>query len=254
MLICLFASFEFTAPGGASAAMLTTAALVSPSNSVFANPAMLARLTGKNLSFSYAEPYTIPGLNFNQIAGNLKKPMNLGLGVAALGMKDYQEFTFSVAAGFPLGPAFAYGLAVQGLYVGIAGFGADFVPAVDIGLLWYNERYTIGLVIDNLNQPRNSSGDELPVKLGVGAAVTPVENFTVSADLVKEKSYGERLLTGTKFQLGRCLALRLGLGTNPFVIAAGAGVSYKLFRVDYACRFHSRLKETHLIGFGMCFR
>lgn len=254
LIVSLLGSFEFTGPEGGFSAVLTTTALVSVENSVFTNPAMLAQLPGYNLTFFHTNPYNIAGLNFNQIALNLKRPVNLGFGVAGFGTEGYEELTFSLGTAFPLAAGLFYGLALQGLSVAVVGYGTDLVPAFDFGLLCNKEKYTLGLAIDNLNQPRNQAGDELPAQLKLGMVFRPVENLKLGADLLKIKGYGERLRTGVELQLVPVFALRLGLGTNPVVVAGGVGGSYKCFRVDYTCRFHPRLKETHIIGLGICLR
>lgn len=254
VIFYVLASFEFVEPGGVSTSMVVTCALVSPQNAVFANPAMLAQLNGYDLSFSCTQPYAVAGLTSSQIAVNLKKPVNLGLGVMGLGTEGYEEATLSLGTAFSFSPELSYGFALQGLYLSVAGYGRDLVPAFDLGVVWNKQKYSVGFVIDNLNQPRNSAGDELPAKIGLGAVVKPAGNLKLALDVIREKNLGERLSAGAEFELVPLFALRLGFGTNPFLVAIGAGAVYKSVRVDYACRFHPRLKETHLIGLGICLK
>lgn len=247
----LFAAFDFSLAGGASSAVLATAAVTSFENGISTNPAMVARLGRFGCSLFYANPYSVDGLHFSRAGFNLAKPVRIGFGISGLGMDGYQELTFTAAAAFPVGRSFSWGIGLEGLYLGIRDFGADFVPALDLGILWQEESYALGLAVDRLNQPRLRSGDGLPVALHAGGLLKPVKSLSVSADFVKEKNAGERFLAGAEFEVVRGCGLRAGIGVNPFIVAAGVGLRYRSFRLDYGLRFHPRLKETHAIGLGV---
>lgn len=245
IVLYLFSLFEFIQPGEVSTSFASTAWV--DNENVSLNPAILPFLRGYNISLLHTNPYSLMELSYNQFSFNFK---NICLNGSLLGSDIYKEWLLSIGLGFKFSSSLSYGVKVKGMGVSIKGYGNRSIPAVDIGVLYYNDRYGIGGVISNLNRP-NISGDFIPLRLSIGTFLNILRDINLGLDFVKEEGYKERFLTGIEFLPLPSFSIRLGLSTNPLLPSFGLSASFKRLKVSYTFRFHSQLGGTHLVSLNL---
>lgn len=238
--------FDFNEPGGPSSACFTGSTQISLYDATAVNPAILSRIEHPSLALVHTKPFTISTLNYNRLVMNLNRP-NFGFAVSSLGQTGYYEYCFSLATAFAVNNHFSYGLILKGNYVNIGEYGSDFLPSLNLGILYLNSNYRVAVVLEDVNNPKSRQGDLIPATLRIGGALTPTNNFSFSGDFLKSTTY-ERMLAGVNFVMVPMISLRAGVATNPYLLSAGFGVSFKTLSFDYAFRFHTQLKETHIIS------
>jgi hypothetical protein len=197
---------------------------------------------------SYSRPYGLDGLDWGQLAGGVRHgTWAWGVGITSLGLDRYRESDVQVAAGLELPGDVRGGIAIHWMMVDRGPLGIDGVPSFDLGVAWQRGILSVGAAGRRINLPRFDSGDELPLVLLAGAALQPVDELEVAADLRREGSE-YKLGLGTEFRIVPVLAIRVGGAYEPLQYAAGVGIAVGPLRLDYSYRFHPQLKDTHSIG------
>lgn len=219
------------------------------SENAILNPAMLPLSNGLTLSLLHTNLYSIGELNYNRVSFISKR---VSLTSSLLGSDLYREWLLSLSFGFSgFNKYVSYGITIKGMGVSIKDYGSNFTPGIDIGVLYHTQRYTLGAILSNLNRPSVSKGDFIPIKLSLGTWFHILKDLRFGLDIVKEEGYKERVLAGIELVLLPLLSTQLGLSTNPFLLSFGSGTSFKRFKISYALRFHSQLRETHLLSLSI---
>jgi len=299
---CLFASNE----GTATAAFLRLeqgarpigmgGAFVGISDSVdglYYNPAGLAQLTGKEVSFTYSSMYQDISSSFLSFAIPTEKIGSFGIGITYLTV-DKIEKTNSV--GSSLGNINVYNLAAAVYYakklnIISLGGGVKFIQqdydtakgtgiAVDIGGLVsiIEDKLSLGLSAVNIG-PKTKIGDEknkLPLNIRGGIGFNPKKSLTFGVDLEKPNDADNKFHIGCEYAFSSLMAVRVGYETMKDVgggLTAGVGIKSELgvggeesffgnsvskknlmiFRFDYAYVSYGDLEATHRISVGLKF-
>jgi len=177
------------------------------------------------------------------------------------------ETEITVGFGRALSEAVSVGGAVKVQRQHIAGWSGSGLGA-DVGLLVrpglvlrsesvWSDRLTLGLSIRNLVEPRlrldqESVSDPATTRVGIAYRQPAPGGSTILAaiDLERSAGIGARLHTGMEVRLHPALALRSGLNDGKF--AAGAGVSWRDFSLDYT--FEDRDEApVHRVGISRAF-
>lgn len=246
VLFYLLTIFEYQEIGGQSSALQISSTIQSTYNATALNPSLLAYLNKNGLGIVYCRPYEISELQYSRLSLNYK---NFGLGFSRLGFVSYQEYTWSLAAGFKLPPNLAYGLMVKGLYLDLDTYGQSLIPALNFSVSYLMDKITFSAVLDNFNMPQNTKAEQIPWQLVVGFLFQPVSDFLLGGDWNKSKE-NQHLKLGTEFKVLPELAFRLGMKTNPLIISAGLGIVFRNIYFDYSLQFHMRLKQTSIFSLG----
>lgn len=145
------------------------ASLSDDPNAVFWNPAGLARGTRWAAMVTRAWPYAVPELGTDDLVITLPgiKGVHLGVGAIRMGIDDlYHEDTYALAAGVrvPWLDGLSAGATVKLLRLAAPGYeryndpaynGGDSGVAWDLGLHYEADGpWTLGAVVQNLNEPR----------------------------------------------------------------------------------------------------
>ncbi|MEO0075246.1 MAG: hypothetical protein ABIK31_03965, partial [candidate division WOR-3 bacterium] len=141
------------------------------------------------------------------------------------------------------------GFALKGLYLDLSEYGQTLIPALNFGIAYQLPKMQFGAVLENINHPLNSATDNIPWSIIVGALFQPVPDLSLGLELEKSNQ-DQNLALGAEFKPLSNLFLRVGTKTNPFIISAGFGFMYKNFLLDYAVKFHTRLKDTSVFSLG----
>lgn len=252
-------------------------ALADDANSVWYNPAGLARLRNAEVTLTYAMPFT--GLKEGDLTHslvNVATPWRLGLGFSRLGTEDAAEMAGAVGFGLPLGSGLSIGATAKVLHWSANG-SVDPVSGVqdedrsslsfsfDVGaLVALGRALSLGVMVRDVVPPNISeSGDDggvLPRTIEAGLCVR-FPAFLMAVDFSWRD--GVRLLRGggeLNVQ-GTNVLLRgggmVGFGDAPDTDAGdlnlGLGYRFQQWSLDYAYTYPVVFREgtgSHRVALG----
>jgi len=260
--------------------------LSDDANMLFYNPAGLATVTRRRISFGYFKHL----LDINSAnaawAGEIEGLGHVGAGLLYvnygelrrtdeegrdLGTFGAGELSANVAYGGTLGEGLRYGAAVKFIYSTIGEFSSSAV-ALDIGTQYavVPGRVVLGASLSHLGtqlDPYATIGEDLPLDLRVGAAVTPEHlPATFLVDFHRLSDHRENLSArfkafsvGVEFALSPNVAfragynnerrqdLKIGSGTNSGLagFSLGTGISTGDYQFDYAFTSNGPIGAFH---------
>ncbi len=239
------------------------------------NAAALAGAGPIRAAAAYTQPFGTDFSSQSNVAGGvgIGKFGGIGFALRHFGV-DYQgedltrETTVTLAHGFTLlrdlqstvnfGWAINYYSLDFGTSVGGIDPGSANVLGLDIAAqATIQERTTVGFYAININNPRigNTDKEELPRRIGLGAAYTPYSGVTTLFDL--DFTQGDETVqyrVGTEFEITHYFLLRGGAHSNPATFTFGAGFRWTGLNIDYG--FSSgggTLNSTHQFGIEYVF-
>lgn len=243
------------------------------------NPARLAGLEKRALSASYSMLFIDESQGHVGFASPLKGGAAFGAGVSYLTVADIEKRAGDTDApdslfdsgNLALGGTYAVEEYLPGLNLGASlkyisqdlGDKSDKAVAADLGSTYrLGENWTAALVVQNLGGKIGPDNLPLAVKAGAGRRFLD-DKLAAEADL-EWLAYDERMYLdlGGEYLLGKGLALRAGyqfgrskdeLGSGLVGLAAGLGVKFERFALDYAYVPFGDLGDTHRMTFGMTF-
>lgn len=251
VLFFLIALFDFREAGGSATVIFAQTTNFSFYEATATNPAVLTKITNNEVGLVHTKPFGVSSLVYNRGIVGLGK-LSFGFSFSNLGQKGYNEYIFTLAKGFTINQELSYGLILKAYFLNIAGYGNDFMPGLNLGFLFAPKNYRLAMVLEDFNNPKSRNGDLIPATLRIGGAWLPVLNFKWNGDWLRN-TQSERFQTGIEFDLLSIFSLRAGVTINPYQLAIGFGISYQYFGLDYAYRYHPRLKETQIISFALRF-
>ena len=215
---------------------------------IFYNPAGLAQARFAELAVFYSpQPFGVPELKSLSFAALYPSAIgSFGLSVRRYGFELYRETSGSLAYAHKLAGIFV-GINVNYHSVSIAHYGSAGTIGVDLGVLvpiLDNLRW--GLAAKNINAPTiGQSAERLPQAFTTGIFYKPIESFCFVFDYQKELSFPAAPRFGFEYWIIDGVALRGGASDQPATYAAGLGIRYGFFQIDYAFTTHQELGLTH---------
>ncbi len=297
---CLFASNEGTATatflkmeqGARPIGMGGAFTGISDSvDGLYYNPAGIAQLSRKEVSFTYSSMYQDIMGSFLSFAIPTAKYGSFGLGITYLTVDKIEKTN---AAGTSLGDTNIYNLAAAIYYAKqldavSLGAGVKFIQqdydaakgtgiAGDIGgiVSIIEDKLSLGISAVNLG-PKTKIGDEknkLPLNIRGGLGFYPIKGLTLGVDLEKPNDADNKLHIGGEYAFNPLMAVRVGYETMKDVgggLTAGVGIKSELgadesffgssvskknlmlFCLDYAYVSYGDLEATHRISVGLKF-
>ncbi len=253
-------------------------AVADNGDAVFANPAGLALVKGRNLAYTNVSLLFsgIDGDNLGQHVASFTQPlgskMMLGLGYERIGSDLMSENGAFLSLGYQMSRNLQLGLTSKYLFWSVD----DFDPAdplsgesagaigVDLGVLWTTpvQGARLGVMLKNVNKPNvaadvagslPSGAGELPMDLAVGVSFN-ISNSLVSVQWATRDFTGDssenRLIVGGETKLAQGLLLRAG-GSRIFEddtsgdLNAGLGYQWNKLLFDYGYHIPLDLTETN---------
>jgi hypothetical protein len=253
-------------------------AVADNGDAVFANPAGLALVKGRNLAYTNVSLLFsgIDGDNLGQHVASFTQPMGskmmLGLGYERIGSDLMSENGAFLSLGYQMSRNLQLGLTSKYLFWSVD----DFDPAdplsgesagaigVDLGVLWTTpvQGARLGVMLKNVNKPNvaadvagslPSGAGELPMDLAVGVSFN-ISNSLVSVQWATRDFTGDssenRLIVGGETKLAQGLLLRAG-GSRIFEddtsgdLNAGLGYQWNKLLFDYGYHIPLDLTETN---------
>ncbi len=253
-------------------------AVADNGDAVFANPAGLALVKGRNLAYTNVSLLFsgIDGDNLGQHVASFTQPlgskMMLGLGYERIGSDLMSENGAFLSLGYQMSRSLQLGLTSKYLFWSVD----DFDPAdplsgesagaigVDLGVLWTTpvQGARLGVMLKNVNKPNvaadmagslPSGAGELPMDLALGVSFN-ISNSLVSVQWATRDFTGDssenRLIVGGETKLAQGLLLRAG-GSRIFEddtsgdLNAGLGYQWNKLLFDYGYHIPLDLTETN---------
>ena len=253
-------------------------AVADNGDAVFANPAGLALVKGRNLAYTNVSLLFsgIDGDNLGQHVASFTQPlgskMMLGLGYERIGSDLMSENGAFLSLGYQMSRNLQLGLTSKYLFWSVD----DFDPAdplsgasagaigVDLGVLWTTpvQGARLGVMLKNVNKPNvaadmagslPSGAGDLPMDLALGVSFN-ISNSLVSVQWATRDFTGDssenRLIVGGETKLAQGLLLRAG-GSRIFEddtsgdLNAGLGYQWNKLLFDYGYHIPLDLTETN---------
>lgn len=213
------------------------------------NPAGLGMLTGGGIGVSHEQRFTMPEMGVSTLAGTFPLLGNgVGLSLSNVGLANYGENRFGIAAGRKLSKYLAAGISVDGH---LMRFPEDYKNLFAINGnagVWATpaKNFTLGLYVFNLTFSKWNDREKtkLPVVFSLGAGYSLAVPVQLVAEISKNIYEVARVKIGTEFLVGKVLYLRAGIITQPFEVHFGVGYVYKKILFDAALSRHPVLGYT----------
>ncbi|MEX1203179.1 MAG: hypothetical protein WEA59_08045 [Ferruginibacter sp.] len=169
---------------------------------------------------------------------------NVGIQLNYAGFTGFNESKLGVAYATSLGKLIDVG--IQFNYYGYRIPQYDNASAINVELgmlLHFSDKLTGGIHI--YNPVGGKFGKEKEEKLAsafkFGVGYDPSENFTVSAEIVKEENRNVNVTGGIQYQYMKQLFVRVGFVSDTGSGFAGIGVGWKNFRLHVSGSYHPQL-------------
>jgi len=167
---------------------------------------------------------------------------------ASFGSDLYRENFFEFGFGFPVGKGFALGINVAGLNCWIKDISNDFTYSLKIGGQYENAPFLVGAWVNNVNVPRVSSIDHVPLSYSLlvdyQALPTLLFDFAIRGADTELPFYK----FGLTFLPHKMLAIVLGVNTKPLLLEYGLKLSLGKMFLSYSGNRHQQLGLTHNLG------
>ncbi|MDZ4805749.1 MAG: hypothetical protein SGI90_12895 [Candidatus Eisenbacteria bacterium] len=241
--------------------------------STWHNPAALSMTRDLDFGVTTLEPHGESYIKFRSAGLSGKLPGKLGgvgIGFRRLAT-DFQDQsldeqnTISLAHGFQLSEdistaiSIGYALNLYSQNFGPSVNNVDPGSATTVGLdlsarVTVRNRTSVGFIARNINNPTlgDVDVDDLPRRVTGGIAYYPYPDVLTTFDLDTELGQKPRFRGGAEFKFVEWLAFRTGIATDPGLFAAGMGINWKGFRLDYGFSTGpGPLDDSHQVGLSL---
>jgi hypothetical protein len=208
------------------------------------NPAHLARENFEFLSFGQQKFGLV---EFRSLDLSLQS-RSFSLGLNGFGGEYYRETRVALGFGFGLNRNLAAGVEIDLLNNWVKDYVNRFGYGLKLGGLYQAGQFIFGALVNNLNQPRFSAIDRLPVSYGIDFRYAASVRFTPYFSILGSDR------TPPFFRFGIALApappvqITAGVNTDPVQLEYGFRFRIRSLNILYAGSTHSQLGLTHGLG------
>ncbi len=228
---------------------------IATNNDVFAlfnNPAGLSFSSNNELGVFYSPaPFGLSELanGFSVYKHNFQFG-TVAAGYMTYGFELYRENMFSITYSNFVDEKLAIGATINYHTLSIERYGDDNSVSFNIGgIASIQDNIKLGFLFENIS--RSSFGEDsnqIPIVYNAGLSYNINTNVTVSAAVEKELEFDPSIKFGLEYRLIEYFEMRLGYKNEPDSFAAGVGINYSIFNLDYAFFTHQDLGLTHQAG------
>jgi hypothetical protein len=213
----------------------------NPSLHGYFNPAHLAEKKwqaslGGNERFGMAELRT---WNLNAQASNY------GLGFRSFGSDLYRENSLELGYGFPVGKNFSAGLNISAFYCWVRDHESIYTYAVRAGGAFATARTAAGIWIGNINMPRFSETDFLPITYAAHALFRAARQFSLFIAAMGMQEHMPFFDVGIIMAPAGSIRVLAGLNTENFIFEYGLELGLGKFKLNYSGNNHRQLGLSH---------
>ena len=253
-----FASGEWIAQGGRSAAMGLSSAAVSDFWSVNNNQAGMAFYDKTAAGIYFENRFLIKELGTQTGAFTLKTKFGvLGTTVSYSGDANYSTTKAGLAYARKFGNRFAAGIQLD--YISTA-LGEDYGKhnnvTFDAGIMVkITDQLTFGAHTFNPMHVKLSdyNNESIPATLNAGFGFTFSDKLLLTAEAYKNSEFPMEFRSGAEYKLGKVAYARIGLSTSPARYTFGFGLEMKNFTFDLSSSVHSQLGYSPQVSMQFAF-
>ena len=235
-----------TTMGARSASMGNSSAMLSDEWSLFNNIGGLAKVTETITAFSFEAKPALPGSS--RMAATYSAPLkfgSLGVGVFKFGDNVYSEQILTTGYSNQFGIA-SLGMKLNYIQYRAEGFGTKSAISVSVGgIAEITHQLSVGAYIQNLNQPKLTDGERVPVRLAVGLSFKPSEEIILITEIEKDLAYDPIFKAGLEYCIHKKVYARTGFNLNPEAAFFGLGFKGWRLKFDYAIQYNNALNFAH---------
>lgn len=241
-----FASGEWIANGGRSAAMGLSSAAVSDFWSVNNNQAGMAFYDKTAAGIYFENRFLIKELGTQTGAFTLKTKFGvLGTTVAYSGDANYNTTKAGLSYARKFGNRFSAGIQLDYIATILGDdYGKRSNITFDAGIMVkITDQFTFGVHTFNPMHVQLSdyNNERIPTTLNAGFGYTFSEKLLLTAEAYKNSEFPMELRSGIEYKLGNSAYARIGLSTNPARYTFGFGIEMKNLTFDLSSSVHSQL-------------
>jgi hypothetical protein len=252
LLILLFgektlAQSVSTTMGARSAALGYASTTLTDEWSLSNNIGGLAKVKETSMAFAFEAKPALPGSSrmAASFSSSLKKIGALGIGLFKFGDKLYSEQILTTGYSNQFGIA-SLGIKLDYIQYRTEGFGTKSAVSVSFGgIAEITNQLSIGAYIQNLNQPKLTNGERVPVRLAAGLNFKPTEQILLVTEIEKDLAYDPTVKIGMEYAFHKKVFGRTGFNLNPEAAFFGLGFKGWRLRFDYSIQYTSNLNFAH---------
>lgn len=253
----VFGAFDRSSIGARQDALGGAFAAVSDDEySAFYNPAGLASLTGKIISFSYSIPYSMKELQ--RYSGVIALPLgkqSFAVSWSYSGFALYREELAQISTGISLGRRVFFGGTIKYFHLSVSRYGSAGYPDGDCGFLArLSDAWMVGGFLANGVSHKAGSLSIAPRAFAFGISRRFASHGFLTAECEKDSSERFFPAYGAEWNFENMLRLRIGYRTREDSLSAGIGVGLRRYSVDYAIVHHADLGMVHSMTMAISMR
>lgn len=255
----LFAQFDFPTMNGSSAAMGGMSVVTSDPTAAYSTLADLATLQTTTISLAVRQNLMADGLRYLSAAAAI--PISFGgmsLSAIHFGDAEYNEQSFSLAYGIPLGEDISLGAAFHYLHSATSDPYYDPIHRFTFSVaMRYTPTDELLLAFKAYNPIAVFSDKEsrvhTPAVFTLGAAYWLSSELLAAAEIEKNLIYDATLRLGLQYCFHENYFARVGISTQPVLYTFGFGAKWEHLGADLAFQFSSHIGITPLMSLSYTF-
>ncbi|MEK7727376.1 MAG: hypothetical protein AAB354_03120 [candidate division KSB1 bacterium] len=227
-------------------------ALATDPEGQFLNPATLAQVPGKTVTFSYSRPFGIKEITLSSVAASATVgKMALGVAAVHLGHAQFEDQALQLAGAIKVAMpamrrqearAFAVGMQSILRRVQIARYETWISWRVGAGLVApLSEHVVWGAVVGKVLEVGR---EKSPRTIAFGVSYRAASRFFGQMDIFKQSDFATEVRAGAELLLLPPLLLRVGMGTNPDRFTVGLALALKPATLHFTSFSHFDLGWT----------
>ncbi len=232
--------------GARSASMGNASSTLIDEWSLFNNIGGLAKVNETIVAFSLEAKPALPGSS--RMAASFSTPLKigaLGVGVFKFGDKLYSEQIITTGFSNKFGIA-SLGLKLNYIQYRAEGFGTKSALSISFGgIAEITDQLSIGAYIQNLNQPKLTNDERVPVRLAAGLSFKPTEQILIITEIEKDIEHDPTVKAGMEYCILKKVFGRTGFNLNPEAAFFGVGFKGWRLKFDYAIQYSNTLNFAH---------
>lgn len=213
-----------------------------------ANQAALAQVNSMAAGVYGEKRFLLSSTNlYSAVAVLPTKEGNFGLQLDYFGYKNYNESQIGLAYARSLGSKLDLGIKFNYYGFRIPLYGSSGAINFELGAIAHlSEKLHAGIHIYNPVGGKLSKTDneKLSAVYKFGIGYEPSEKFLVSTEIIKEEDQPVNVDIGIQYNFMKQFFVRAGTSTETTNSYAGAGISWKSFRLDLTAGYHQQLGFT----------
>lgn len=175
------------------------------------------------------------------------KQGNFGVQADYFGFKDYNESQLGLAYARSLGSKLDVGIKFNYYNFRVSSYGNSSAINFELGAIAHlTEKLNAGIHIYNPvgGKLSKTDGEKLSSVYTFGLGYEASDKFFISSEIIKEEGQNVNVNVGFQYNFLKQFFIRAGTSTETASSFAGAGVSWKNFRLEISAAYHQQLGFT----------